>query len=119
MAADTVGAFNERIAKLGANPEFQNDHLAREETAVVLDQIHDDLDTNNQAVYSEVHKYLPELAEPVRLHDGDMVSGLEYNNGHLAFHGDRFGTLVHATLARVALCTSKQNRCLQSRREML
>ena len=91
--ADDVGAFNKRISKLGDNPAFQNDHLAREETAVVLDQIHDDLDANTQAVYSDVHKFLPELSEPVRLHDGDIISGLEYNNGRLEFHGARFGTL--------------------------
>lgn len=91
--ADNAAAFNQRIRKLAAEPAFQNEHLAREETALVLDQIHDDLDTNSQAVYSEVHKFLPELAEPLRLHDGDVVSGLEYNNGHLSFHGDRFGSL--------------------------
>lgn len=90
---DDVRSFNERISKLAAHPMFAGDHLAREETAIVLDQLHDDLDTNSQAVYSDIHKFLPEVSEPVRLHDGDMVSGLEYNNGSLAFHGERFGAL--------------------------
>ncbi len=91
--SDDVAAFNARIGRLTSSPEFAEDHLAREETALVLDQLHDDLDANSQSVFGDVHKFLPELAEPVRLHDGDMVSGLEYNNGHLSFHGDRFGTL--------------------------
>lgn len=90
---DDARSFNERIAKLAAHPAFGADHLAREETAIVLDQLHEDVDSNTQGVYSDIHKFLPELAEPVRLHDGDMVLGLEYNNGSLSFHGQRYGAL--------------------------
>jgi hypothetical protein len=90
---DDAAAFNERIRKLTETPEFRDDHLAREEAGVTMDQLQDDLDANRQAVYSDVHKFLPEIAEPVTLHDGDMISGLEYHNGRLSFHGERYGVL--------------------------